>query len=83
MKGHLKNCSPATHKRIEEHIRKHRATGGGAEAKHGKTESREVGDDEEEKDLKEKNRRYTYESKVNDESEREKAKRGVAMPSLF
>ena len=79
MKGHLKNCSPSTHKRIEEHIRKHRARGGGMEAPHGEPESPETGDEEEKSDLKRKNQKYTFESKVNDESERDKAKHGGKM----
>ncbi len=60
-----------THSRIEAHIRKHRASG-------GKTESPEKGDDDAEKDLKDKPERYNN-SKVEDEAEAKKAKRGGSM----
>lgn len=57
-----------THRKIEEHIRKHRASG-------GKAESPSKGDDDAEKDLKDKPMRYNN-SRVEDEAEATKAKRG-------
>ena len=60
-----------THARIEKHIRKHRASG-------GKMESPSKGDNEAEEDLKDKPARYNQ-SKVEDEGEAVKAKRGGKM----
>jgi hypothetical protein len=50
---------------MKSHHRKHKAAGGGME-------SPAAGDREYEQDLKEKNQRYTYQSKVNDEAEERK-----------
>ena len=60
-----------THSRIEAHIRKHRAFG-------GKTENPERGDDDAEKDIKDKPQRMNS-SKVEDEAEATKVKRGGSM----
>jgi hypothetical protein len=73
MKGH--KISGETHKRIEAHMRKHRASGGKT-AMHGKPESAESGDDDAEKDLKDKPDRYDNAPKVEDESERKAVKKG-------
>ena len=60
--------------KIEKHIRKHRAEGGKT-AKHDKPESKMMGDDDAEADLKDKPERYNK-SKVEDEGEEMHAKRG-------
>ena len=69
MKG-MKGCpiGGKTHEKIMEHVRKHRAKG-------GEVESPKEGTDDAMADLKDKPKRYNN-SKVEDEAEATKAKRG-------
>ena len=74
MKGHKGyHHTHGTEKRIEEHIRKHRAEG-------GKAESPKRGDNDAEKDLKDKPEEYDK-GKPEREAEETKAKRGGKMES--
>ena len=72
MKGHKGyHHTHGTSEKIEAHIRKHRASG-------GKAEGPEKGDDDAEKDIKDKPARYN-EGKPEGEAEEMKAKRGGKM----
>ena len=72
MKGHKGyHHTHGTSEKIEAHIRKHRASG-------GKAEGPEKGDDDAEKDIKDKPARYN-EGKPEGEAEEMKAKRGGRM----
>lgn|SRR5574337_1617232 len=72
MKGCMgRPISGETHEKITSYMRKHRKSG-------GEVESPSRGDDDAEKDLKDKPARYNQ-SKVEDEAEATKAKRGGKM----